>query len=744
MNSNINVRLEKLQYIFTSVVQASVSLAANDKGTTCNIRLADVSREIGNALIAHSLASGGIRPLPEEPAVIATNAPALNVEADSVPLDPGKQNSYTQNWSSIELLLVRECLRQGLTLPDQIVYVLATAAGETGKGRDLIEVWDGRGAQATYDGRLGNSVPGDGYRYRGRGLSQVTGKERYAYWSKQMGIDFVDNPDAMAKLSTAIPVLVRGMRDGGFTGRKLETYINAAKTDFYNARRVINGIIPKQQPIYMNLAAYYKARIADLTIAAQAQPLASSATKPVDTTVKTAPVTPVTTEPIIKGNKLFVDWLDVSFEFYHTGTDVNSDGTTTLTGQGLRWVLNRRKRTKAVSGLTFSQLAARIGKSHGITVEYQAAFDPSFEVVEQAGISDYALLKREAGRAGLYISESPGKVVIQSLSQIKDTTILLEVGVNLLKYTVKDRAIDADATVEQPDSSLTAEVKGVIDPLTGKLVQKIPDVDPAKKTKDTTGTTPTKAPISGVMTPGQEIKATQQLQRVKRVKGLPSTFTVATNSTFMTLTPLSALRTKGISKYLDRVWLVDKVTHSSDGTTTIDCFSPVEVVDLSPTIQNVVNPTGVVTDAPPGVFICPTTGKVTSVVGNRSAPKAGASTNHKGTDIANAIGTPIVASEDGIVSFSGVQRGYGNVVYIKHANGYETRYAHLSQIQARLNATIKKGQAVGLMGTTGNVTGCHLHFEIRKDDGNTVLSSSEYGIPSLSVLGGQVTVGSTQ
>jgi murein DD-endopeptidase MepM/ murein hydrolase activator NlpD len=744
---NIEVRMSGLPYTFTTVLSGTITLAANDGGTSCNIKLADVDRAIGDALVAHSIASGGIQGILQPKATEATgstNVPVLSTEANAVPLDPGKSASYTQSWATIELLIVKECLAQGVVQPDQIAYVLATAAGETGKGRDLVEVWDGKGAQATYDGRLGNTNPGDGYKYRGRGFCQLTGKERYIYWGKRLGIDLVANPDRLAALDVAIPVLVSGMVDGQFTGRKLSTYINNSGTDFYNARRVINGIVPDQVPIYLNLAAYYKTKVAGLITLARANPKVVPKQAASNSISKTTPVAPaaIPEEPILRGNKLFINWYDIALEFFHTGTELNSDGSTTLTGQGLRWVLNRRKRTKALKGITFSQLAAQVGRNHGITVEYQAAFDPSFIVIEQTGISDYALLKREASRAGLYISEQPGKIVIQSLSQIKDTTILLQPGLNLLKWVIRDKAIDPDATYTQPDSSLTTEVKGAIDPLTGKLVQKVPDVDPTKSTKDVTGSTPSKAPMQGVLNPGQEVKALQQVQRLKRVKGLPSTFTVATDSFYLSLTPLSALRTKGISKYLDRVWLIDKLTHSSDGTTVLDCFSPVDIIDVTP-VTPVTSLSGLAVDAPPGAFVVPTSGTVTSLVGKRSAPKAGASTNHKGTDIANSTGTEVRASNDGVVTFSGTQSGYGYIVIIQHSGGYETRYAHLSKLIARLDGTVKRGDLIGLMGNTGNGTGTHLHFEIRKDGGTTVLTPSAVGLNSLTRLTNTVIVGST-
>ena len=86
---------------------------------------------------------------------------------------------------------------------------------------------------------------------------------------------------------------------------------------------------------------------------------------------------------------------------------------------------------------------------------------------------------------------------------------------------------------------------------------------------------------------------------------------------------------------------------------------------------------------------------------------------HLGTDFAAPTGTPARTVGDGVVSFSGVQGGYGNVVIVKHRNGHETVYAHLSQINVRVGQSIGQGQTIGLVGSTGWSTGPHLHFEFR-------------------------------
>lgn len=86
---------------------------------------------------------------------------------------------------------------------------------------------------------------------------------------------------------------------------------------------------------------------------------------------------------------------------------------------------------------------------------------------------------------------------------------------------------------------------------------------------------------------------------------------------------------------------------------------------------------------------------------------------HLGTDFAAPTGTPARTVGDGVVEFAGSQNGYGNVVFIKHRNGHETVYAHLSKINVRLKQSVSQGDTIGLVGATGWATGPHLHFEFR-------------------------------
>ncbi len=106
---------------------------------------------------------------------------------------------------------------------------------------------------------------------------------------------------------------------------------------------------------------------------------------------------------------------------------------------------------------------------------------------------------------------------------------------------------------------------------------------------------------------------------------------------------------------------------------------------------------------------------ITSLFGWRQHPIFGDRRFHTGTDLGAPEGTPVLATKDGKVSTADYLGGYGLTVILSHNNGtQETRYAHLSQILVRPGETVQQGDVVGLVGSTGNSTGPHLHFELRE------------------------------
>lgn len=105
---------------------------------------------------------------------------------------------------------------------------------------------------------------------------------------------------------------------------------------------------------------------------------------------------------------------------------------------------------------------------------------------------------------------------------------------------------------------------------------------------------------------------------------------------------------------------------------------------------------------------------LTSGFGVRSDPFRARAAMHPGIDLAAPIGTPVYATADGVVDRSEWNDGgYGNLIEIDHGQGIQTRYGHLSQRIAQAGQMVRRGDLIGLMGTTGRSTGSHLHYEVR-------------------------------
>jgi hypothetical protein len=123
-----------------------------------------------------------------------------------------------------------------------VAYEIATAQWETASWATLTEYASG----AEYNGRadLGNTQPNDGVTYKGRGFVQVTGRSNYETFSRLLNVNLIANPSLAATPTIAAKILVIGMTRGLFTGASLGQYVNQTPPDFYDARAVVNGIVP--------------------------------------------------------------------------------------------------------------------------------------------------------------------------------------------------------------------------------------------------------------------------------------------------------------------------------------------------------------------------------------------------------------------------------------------------------------------------------------------------------------------
>lgn len=117
-------------------------------------------------------------------------------------------------------------------------YILATAHHETGRFIHMQELWGPTPAQKRYENRktLGNTQKGDGKKFLGRGFVQITGRKNYQYWADRLKINLINNPELACLVGVAVPVLIEGMVEGTFTGKRLSQY-----SAYIDMRRVVNG-----------------------------------------------------------------------------------------------------------------------------------------------------------------------------------------------------------------------------------------------------------------------------------------------------------------------------------------------------------------------------------------------------------------------------------------------------------------------------------------------------------------------
>jgi len=110
-----------------------------------------------------------------------------------------------------------------------------------------------------------------------------------------------------------------------------------------------------------------------------------------------------------------------------------------------------------------------------------------------------------------------------------------------------------------------------------------------------------------------------------------------------------------------------------------------------------------------------TSGFISSYFGERADPFDGLETFHKGVDFAGTAGSKVVAVAAGVVTWAGDRSGFGKLVEINHGDGFVTRYGHNERMLVSVGQTVKRGEPIALMGSTGRSTGPHVHFEVLRN-----------------------------
>lgn len=223
--------------------------------TEAAVELFQKKRPAGSQFVPEGLAVTGIvdqntwaeliKVDPNQIKIVPRDAPTHNMPNDFPPVDTiisavGMPKAIATFARKNLPLVLNQSLADGIIDRGQIAYVFATAQHESHWGRFMIELSDG----TQYEGRedLGNTRPGDGPRYKGRGFVQITGRLNYTNWARKLAIDLVGHPEKASVPEVAAIITSRGMRDGSFTSLSLSDFIAGSRRDFFHARRIINGL----------------------------------------------------------------------------------------------------------------------------------------------------------------------------------------------------------------------------------------------------------------------------------------------------------------------------------------------------------------------------------------------------------------------------------------------------------------------------------------------------------------------
>lgn len=573
------------------LVNVEVTLGSAEKSSSCRVTLADMNHIIAEALINHSLKTGGIEAL-QAPGVTPVTTTGISPTTSNNSVSQVVPSSVT----SARVSQGVKGVNGGAGTKTSMASTGGIFTNEVKAFLDSVVKRESNGATTDIAMSYRSVNLGTGFfpaSELNKSRSQINGYNNYI-GRYQMGK--LGEVEAKARFNIS-SMTFTPMEQDLMAYNKL-IYRNALKPlqagDIRTAfLRVANewvsipGGTANQQvqagttmqeylDYYQQRLKYYQTEAGSISVTPNSSKTVASAKTP------TSPAKTDTLTPVIKGTVMTVTINGYSFDFYHQSTEMSDDGTTVLTGQGLRWLMSRRQRSRTVKDTTLKQLATSIAKAHKVPLRYEATFDPSYDHLDQSGISDYALLHREAYLNGLLVTEDKDGILIKELSQLGTPTYTLERGINLISYTMTDQALSGNA--EDISAKLLTLQKVAIDPITGILVNSIQDVD--RQSSSNTSTGKTKAPVKGTLKTKDTITAKALSGKTKRVTGLPSTFVVPMSTYTLSSSPLTTMITKGFPGCLDRIWVVRSVSHNvSEGTSTLQLNSPVEVKDTEVTVS---------------------------------------------------------------------------------------------------------------------------------------------------------------
>ena len=693
-----------------SLVSVRVSGSQNERSSNCTITLEDPNNEIAAKYMAISFKEQGIVGLPPEPSQTSSTLTTADLTSSNI--------------KDVPAAIVAECKRQGVTAPHKIAFILAVAQGES-----------------SFNHNAYNDEGGEFGQYGGRGLGQITHDYNYQKYSKKLGIDLVGNPDLAFRPDISTTILVAGIKEGWTGAGGIDKWLPSPESNRQTAYVNIQGGVWRS-----DYETFYKKWTRDLSAIAAT----SSANLPVSANQGEIPDSELITA---KGRIIEVrlgfeaSRAILTSEFIHTGTDTNDKGQTVFYGQSIRYALNRIKKNAAFKDITLAQLAQKVANAYGLTAEVDDRMNSiKLPYVDQSGITDYQLLLRECNYHGFQVSDRGASLVFSRPKAIESGFILYYLGGDLDTWSIQDKAASQlepikDASAKFGDfseSTVKDEAKTLIDPTSGQIlqIQKEPSREKVKSrgaSIDLPGTSGMNA-IAPVSNPTGSSAATRYV--MKRVKGLPATFTSPTSPAMLRLTPNTAFNTLGHPQAVfNRIWLIDSIEHSYDlgkVSTTIQAFTPMDA-KVPETQEGGIN-REVSPEAGSGSSQTPShtgwvhpisPGSATSC-GDRCEFGNARGRGHFGLDYGGYGNDNVLAARDGtvITARNSLDDDYGKLVIIRHADGWQTRYAHLASISVAENSKVKAGQVIGVRGGSGEGSmtryDTHLHFEIRRPDGSPV------------------------
>lgn len=672
------------------ITNFNVRLSEQDRGNQCTLELYDPRLRLGNLLYSQFQAQGGIL----TPQGLLNEIKKQPVPTTETPKGGTASIDGYPEGDDLARLIISESIREGVTQREQIAYILATVEHESKMGEFREEIADGSAYEDRED--LGNEQTGDGVRYKGRGYVQITGRRNYTLFGQKLGIDLVGKPELAAEPEYAIPILIIGMREGSFTGRTLQSYINERNVNFKDARRIINGM--DRASLIAGYARQWLGKLDSLGYSTQStepesgtailerltssQSPQASQDSPQEITFKQG--------TIIRIEVGFNDVTATSFEFYLTGIRLTTPNTTRITGKQLRFILAQTAKISAITPNTsIAQLAKKIQQDTGITVN-TPPLPPVSDLVQQ-NESDYQALVKLAKTSGLFVRGDTREIKLEPLS-VGDRTFTL------------NRASLLPGSYWGDEASTSRVVKGTVQTTSNLGTGQSPEILEESPPLD--------SPIEGEIGKG----FTGQLLVDQLI--FPEVLQTEPGH----LVKLSA--DIGYGAAITRNFRIGEVTHSRNQS-TLDIYLPVRIDQTktkavtggqpgSNSLGDLVGDRG---GSLVGEFKTPLKRgeeiagyKVTSPYGMRTHPITGLQRLHGGVDVGCPTGTPyyVICKPGESVEVRRARSTTGGNMAIFEYDGFKFYYLHCSQVVA--SGTYSYGQVIAKCGNTGSSTAPHLHF----------------------------------